>query len=160
MTITITSADLLDFAADCERAAELVPEVLSDVAKDIGDAIEGRAVVTAQAKHHKTGTMASTIKARIVSVSAQAAVVDVSVGAVSAKGFPYPIVVDKGRGPIEMPKGRFMRFEGRDGKPVFLRRLPALAGSGFFTNAVTETEPEMQIVADQGAERLLNVLRR
>jgi hypothetical protein len=51
-------------------------------------------------------------------------------------------------------------FPVKDGKPVFTRKVKAYAGSGFFTNAVNETEPEMQIVADLGAQRLLDMLRR
>lgn len=157
MSITITSRDFLDFADDCERAGEMVEQVYADVAQDIGDAIEGRAVVTAQAKHHKTGSMAEKTKSVLKSVSTSAAVVEVASSAVSAKGFPYPIAVDKGRPAIV---GKLMVFPGTDGKTVFTRKVKAYAGSGFFTNAVNETEPEMQIVADMGAQRLLDLLRR
>lgn len=160
MSMTVDFSDFLDFAADCDRDAEMVPQVMSEVATDIGFAIEGRAVVTAQQKHHKTGTMANSIRSLPKAVTANAAVVEVSVSAVSSKGFPYPLVVDQGRGPIVMPKGRVMAFPGKDGKTVFARRVGPYAGSKFFTNAVDETKPEMTIFATEGSKRLLDLLRR
>lgn len=159
MSMTTDFSDFLDFADDCDRAAEMVPQVMSEVATDIGFAIEGRAVVNAL-PNYKTGSLAEHTKSVPKSVSTNAAVVEVASSAVSGTGFPYPLVIDQGRKEIIMPKGRAMKFEGKDGKVVFARKIRAYAGTGFFTKAVDATKPEMPIFAAEGSKRLLDLLRR
>lgn len=161
MTMRFDASDLFDFAGDCSRVATSVPELLNDAAVSLGNAVQGRAQLNAQRRHTKgTGTMANTIATVPKTVSATAAIVEVIAPAVSGKGFPYPIVVDAGRNAIVMPKGRYMKFEGRDG-PVFLKRLPAYSGSRFFSDAETDTRKsgDLDGVADLFAEDVFALLR-
>lgn len=162
MAVKADVSDLLDFANDADRASVEAAGLMLDAAQTLGHAIEGRAKFNAARRHNKrsTGTMANSVAMVPKSVTATAAVVEIVAPAVSLQGFPYPIVMDQGRGPIVMPPGRYMRFEGDTGT-VFLRRLPAYEGSRWFSDAETDTEKSGDVEAVIGlfADDVFAILR-
>lgn len=154
-------SDFLEFADDCETAARMAPLAMRDAAMEIGFAVELRAKVNAQSRHKKgSGAMADTVETFPKAVSATSAKAEVIAPAVSGKGFPYPIVKDQGRAAIVMPKGRYMKFEGRNG-PVFLKKLDADPGSRWFTDAANDTKSgaDIDTAVNTATEELLSYLR-
>ena len=162
MSITVDMSDFLDFADDCEKAAQAVPMVMQDAAMSLGFAVQGRAQNNAQARHTRgTGTMANTTTTNPKSVSATSASVEVVAPAVSAAGFPYPIVMDTGHDGIVPKTMKALAFPGRDGGMVFTKRVRPYPGSRWFSDAERDTKQsgDIEAVADMAADDLRALLR-
>ena len=160
MSFTFNVDDLYDFADDALRASAEMTQVAYDTAMSAGFFMEGHAKTNAQDRHKKgTGTMATTIETFPKSVGLGTATAEVVAPAVSGHGFPYPIVVDKGRGPIVAKKGKALAFKGDDGKIVRVRSVGAYPGSRFWSDALALTEQELDGFADDAGERLVAMLR-
>lgn len=152
--ITIDATDLLEFAADCERAAGMVPQVLHDVAFEAGILVQQKAVINVM-PHRKTGTLETNIGPPIVTMSATRARAEVAATAVSAAGFPYPIPLEEGRGPIVAKPGKLLAFQGDDGTMVFTKRVKGFTGIKFMQRALDDSKPEIDATVQEAADRLL-----
>jgi len=168
MSWTADMSDFFEFADDCEQAAAQAGRVFGDAAADLGDAIEGRAVINAK-PHRKSGSMEQETRATPKVISSTMAKVEVASSAVSAKGFPYPLVIDGGRkGFTIVAKGKALALPIAETKgkragqtPMFRKTvtLKPYAGSKFFTRAVDDTRPEVDVRMDMAIDELLNPLR-
>lgn len=158
MSISYDVSDFLEFAADCERAADMVPQVLHDTAFEAGTLVHQRALANV-APHRKTGTLETHLGPAEVKVSGNTARAEVAAKAVSGTGFPYPVALEEGRDAKVMPKGKYMVFPGKDGKTVFARRTKAVAGIKFMQRALDDSKPEIDATVKDATDRLLDPLR-
>lgn len=159
MSFNVDMSDFLEFAADCDRAADLVPQTLGDAAFDIGTLVQQRVQRNAK-PHRQTGTMENSITPALIATSPAKAIAEIAVLAVSGTGFPYPVVIDRGHGGIVPKKGKALAFQGPNG-PVIVKRVKPYTGSQFFTRAVEEAQadPDVMGTVSDVVDELLNVLR-
>jgi hypothetical protein len=160
MTMRIDASDFMEFADDCERAAQRAPQVFADAAFEIGTLVQQKAQLNAM-PHRRTGSMENSITPAMVSAGPSMATAEVAVTAVSDRGFPYPIVIDGGHDGIRPKAGGVLAFPGKDGKTVFTRYVKPYAGSKFFTRAVDDTRNsgDVEATVNDAVDLLLNELR-
>lgn len=71
----------------------------------------------------------------------------------------YGIYVEEGRGPVVAKKGRFLKFVGRDGKLVFVRRVKAAKAQPYMGPSVAKVRAAMARVYGQAVRRAVRVGR-
>lgn len=105
---------------------------------------------------NKTGKLAQTTE--ITSqVSATLINTEIEWTAKSARGFPYPVAVNYGRGPVEAKAGKVLRFE-IDGQVFYRKRVGPAKAQHFAERglqaAETQIVAEHRLAADRIAARV------
>jgi hypothetical protein len=106
MRITIDASAFDDFADRCDAFADGLSQAVRDSAYETGMNVHTVALTIAQ-EHRRTGSMADNIGPTKVDVQGSVATANVPSRAVSGKGFPYPVVIERGRRAGPNGKGAF-----------------------------------------------------
>ena len=159
MSFTIDVSDFFNFADDCQMAGDQVTQVMHDAGFESGILVQQKAVANV-APHRKSGTLETNIGPPEVAIGPESVKVVVPAKATNpATGFPYPIPLEEGRGPIVAKPGKTLAFVGDDGKMVFRKKVKGFTGIRFMGRALDNSVPEIEATVQDGAERLVAMLR-
>lgn len=152
---TLDASEIAAFGTKALAAAARAPQEYGQAGREAGLAVQryGQAFIPVD-----TGAAKAQTTMESVTVTASSVTVIVSSRATSASGFPYPIVLETGRGPIEAKPGRVLVFPGKDGKTVFTKRVKAYAGNQFMSRALETAKPFIEARVDKATQRLMDWL--
>lgn len=138
--MTIDASEIEAFAAKSAGAASLLGRKFERAGRQSGFAVMGRAQQLAPVD---TGNMKNQIGPPEVSrIGASGVQVRVAASAQSEDGYPYPYVIEHGRGPIEAAPGKFLRFE-IGGEVIFAKRVGPAAAQPFMAPALQQMRPNI-----------------
>lgn len=157
MTLAFDVGDFEAFANDANLTARKLQNYIKQAALEVGFAIQGRAVINAMPVH-KTGTLEKSIGPPKVKATGKTVTMTLPVTAVSDGGFPYPIVIEEGRGPIVPIRAKFLRFEIGD-KVIYTKYVKPYTGIHFFSRAVDATEPEVTEILGRYLDAAIQFMR-
>jgi hypothetical protein len=152
---TIDAAEIAAFGDRAIAAARRAPQEYGRAGKEAGMAVQRYAQAFIPVD---VGTAKANTTMESVTVTASSVEVIVSSRAVSAAGFPYPIVLEEGRGPITAKPGKVLVFPGKDGKTVFTKRVGPYAGTKFMSRALDTARPFIEARVDAATQRLIDGL--
>ena len=163
MSFTIDVSDFFNFADDCHMAGDQVTQIMHDAGFESGILVQQKAVANV-APHRKSGMLETNIGPPEVAIGPESVKVVVPAKATNpATGFPYPLVLEEGRRggylvtaknakaiPIQVGGGVIFRKSVRPGP---------FAGIRFMGRALDDSVPEIEATVQDGAERLVAMLR-
>jgi hypothetical protein len=152
---TIDAAEIAAFGDRAIAAARRAPQEYGQAGKEAGMAVQRYAQAFIPVD---VGTAKANTTMESVTVTASSVEVIVSSRAVSAAGFPYPIVLEEGHRGIQAKPGKFLVFPGRDGKPVFTKRVKPYTGTKFMQRAMDTAAPYIEAQVDKATQRLIDWL--
>jgi hypothetical protein len=137
MDYEVDISDLIAFISVGEQVPGRIQREMGVAGRSSGLAIQR----LAQSKIRvKTGTAKALTQLKSVTVTPSSTTIVVASTAQSATGFPYPIVIEEGRGEVVPTRRKYLRFEA-GGKVVFTKHARAVPPHPFMQPALDESIP-------------------
>lgn len=119
-----------------QRKIEQIKAGIDEITLRIEGAAKGR---LSPGRGKRTGTLQRDIQAVPARVEGHRVIGSVATGAASRK---YARIVHVGRKAIVAKPGKLLVFQGKDGKPVRVRRVGAAKAIPFMTEGIDEVRPK------------------
>ena len=117
--------------------------------------IADRAKLELQRRYVRDRTQTGRLAASIRPVSVQRGKEAIVVAEAFNEGFPYALAVEKGRKAIVAPSGRLLTFMGREGFPVFTRKVRAVPGKHFMSEAARWGKKNIRSYMEKKIDRII-----
>lgn len=148
--IEIDAREFEAFAANCRRAPEILAQENQTAGRQAGFLVVGKAQ---QLAPRDTGNMANQIGPPEVSrLGGTGVQIRIAASAQSRDGFPYPIAVEEGRGPIEAGPGKVLAFEV-GGRMVFTKRVGPARAQPFMRPALQQSRAQIVALFGKALQR-------
>lgn len=140
IAMTVDATDITNFAAKAAQGGAILGKKFEKAGRQSGFAVMGRAQQLAPVD---TGNMKNQIgPPEVGRIGAAGVQVRIAASAQSEDGYPYPYVIEHGRGPIEAAPGKVLAFE-IDGQMVFRKRVGPAAAQPFMGPALQQMRPKI-----------------
>ena len=148
--IEIDAREFEDFGDRCSRFGEYLARENQTAGRQAGFLVVGKAQ---QLAPRDTGNMANQIgPPEVGRIGASGVQVRIAANAQSKDGFPYPYVIEHGRGPIEASPGKVLAFEV-GGRMVFTKRVGPARAQPFMRPALQQSRAQIVALFGKALER-------
>ena len=146
----IDAREIVGFANECPRFGEYLGQENTTAGRQAGFLVVGKAQRFAP---RDTGNMANQIgPPEVRRLGGSGVEVRIAANAQSKDGFPYPIAVEEGRGPIEAGPGKVLAFEV-GGRMVFTKRVGPARAQPFMRPALQQSRAQVVALFGQALQR-------
>jgi hypothetical protein len=152
MDLTIEAGELTALAGRCAGLPGRMGEELATAGRASGLLLQGLAQSEIRVD---SGLARSMTRLQSVEVAPAGVTVTVASTARSVTGFPYPWVIEEGRGPVVPVRRRFLRFEAGGGV-VFAKRVRGVAARPFMRPALVTGRPAIVALVRGAVTRALD----